>query len=559
MTDTNIGKDPNKPALHGALLRRQPVLAGIALTLFLLVYAINASYNCAVKMSGDEYEYLKSAKALMHGSFVIENDIYSLLKAHFPDMNGRFMCLAAGHAGKLVSYCTIGTAEFFAPFCALFGTNVFLAVPIFCDMLAMLCLFFLAYFYFKEQNDKYRYAYALLCVALYGLVIDFHLGIRRDSVGGALTIAVTLIVFLASVRKKWLLWQIALAVLSFLVTIKISYAVLYVPFFLFCIASMKGRLGPPRRLLLQVLIAVGIAGVILTPFFMQNIACTGHWYLLTQRGDVLAFVPNQGKGGSWLAWLFKNALLMLHAQSHVYSLKGTPLWTSLIFAMGALLGLWQERNTAIVRWWIFPVLALFFGLYMTTERTASIYNLYLCPTYYLTLFLCVCGLRLLLAREGRQGLAVTIAVVLTLGPFLALKTFRSMPWHRHDYFHVNDARNLAADVGAVVPAGGVLLCDRYLSPVLDYFSGFHSFPAADLKGGKSDEAAKIGFLIASGRKVYFCDYEGYDFCSYYKPYLFERFAMTPVKTGQVLHHFSPDPGAQRCNIYQLALLQRNEP
>jgi hypothetical protein len=166
---------------------------------------------------------------------------------------------------------------------------------------------------------------------------------------------------------------------------------------------------------------------------------------------------------------------------------------------------------------------------------------------------------LLLLRTGRHGLLLTLAVALTLGPFLALKTFRSLPGHRHDYFHVSDARNLAADVGTVVPAGGVLLCDRYLSVVLDYFSDFHSFPAADLKGGKSDEAEKIGFLIASGRKVYFCDYEGYDFSTYYKPYLRERFAMTPVETGQWLHHFTPDPLAQRCNIYQLALLQRNAP
>jgi len=529
----------------------QVLLAGSGLAIFLLVYGINACYNYSIKMSGDEYQYLKSAKALLHGSFTIDNHAFSILKRQFPEMAGRFSCFVINPSGNLVSYYSEGVALFFAPLIALFGHYVFMATPILCDLTAMICLFFLTLLYCKDHDMRYGPAFALLCVSVYGWVIDFHLGIRRDVIGAVLVMVISLLVMTGSRKKKWLYWQSAIALMTFLFTIKVSYGLLYIPLSLILFTEMKGKFGRPRLLLFQALLAGIISAAILAPFFLQNAASTGHWYLVSQSSEASSFVPYEGKGGSWTGWLVMNLVHMARAQSHVYALKGTPAWTAVAFAAFAAFGLWKERKSVIVRFWIAPILAMFYGLYAFTDRTPNIFNLYLAPTYYLAVFLFVLGLWRAMMPLLRQELILALALSLTLGPFLALKTFRIFPGHRHANFRVIEAHSLVADISAVVPPGGILLCDKYLSTVIDYFSPVQSFPAADLKGGKSDEAAKIGFLIGGGIGIYFCDYEGYDFCSYYKPYLQSHFRLNLVKSGQQLYNFSGPANNVSCNVYRV--------
>jgi hypothetical protein len=537
--------------------RRQTRLAAVALAIFLLAYVVNAAFNSAVIMSSDEYEYLKSAASLIHGSFTIDNRIFELLKARFPDMDGSFSYLLIDPAGKLASNYTVGTALFFAPLLAVFGENLFVITPILCNVSFLILLFCFTFVYFRNRGYRHGAGYALACVVVYTFVIGFPAGIHRDVPGASLVMALSLLVLFATERHKWVLWQTALAVLTFLFTLKFSYALLYVPFFLMLMVSMKGRWRTVPFSLMQLLIGFGISAIFLIPFFLQNSVSSGHWFLPAQHGEASAFLP---PAAGPAAWFMTNAHMLISAQLLVYGCRAVKILKiaiAAIFVIFAVAGAWRERSSPVVRCWILPSFVLMHALFFCTagQRSLTVLNLYLSPTYYCLLFLAICGMRGLLARLSKQGLALAAALVASLLPFLILKTYESLPGHREACFRLSDAKSLASDVETVVPPHGVLLCNKFPSIVIDYFSSVHCFPAYDLWGKNSEAAEKISFLLEKNVPVCYCDYKGFDddFYRFYGTYLPAHFRTTLVKSNQWMHHFQCATGDSVCNIYRLSL------
>jgi hypothetical protein len=300
--------------------------------------------------------------------------------------------------------------------------------------------------------------------------------------------------------------------------------------------------------------ALCIAALILTPFFIQNSVCTGHWYMLSQHSEASAFIPaGLGGTGDGSGLSFTNLFRLLHSQSHIYGLKGTPVWTSFLFVLIMLAGVWGELKNAVVIRWILVQILLLTAFYSATNRDENIYNLYMSSTYYVTVFLAVCGVRRIfnLLKRNKPEIMISVSLI-ALIPFLALKSYRIIPGHRHAYVNITDSKRLVNDVRKIIPDGGILLCDKYLSTTIDYFSGkIHSFPVIDLQQGNDPVDVKIGYLLSRKIPVYICDYRGVDFGDYWKNELSSHFNIKPVSVHQPLYDFTDNNGKNTCNIYQV--------
>ena len=517
--------------------------------LFLCIYAVNAFFNYDASMVNDMVIYLKSAHALLHGKMTIDYPVYDLLKSHFPDMKQTLTTFILNPAGQQVSIVSIGISMILAPFLALFGENAIWIVRIVWDICIISGLFFTVCAFFKESDHRSAWILALLAIAVYGTVINFRLTLRRDIACAALTSLATLFSLLGAQKKQSRYWHAALCCLCLTATVKITQALLFLPFVLFFVNSYNLKNLRPKPVIINIVVAAMLAALIFTPFCIQNHVSSGHWYTLPQHAAPVC-IDHLVKRTSG------SIIAICKAQAYIYSPKGLPKWCALPFLAIVIWGMWVQRRSIFVRWWVVPFLLLqyIFMIYWFIPGLdyAYTYNIYLTPAYSLSVFLFICGIHSLLERFKHRNALLWFLAAMFLLPFFTVKIYRSLPQCQHTQFRLPQVHRLVSDCEAVVPAKSVVLCDLFLCFPLDYFSNSYYFPPSQLDDSISTIIDKVAFLLTKDIPVYFFDYRGIEGSYTYQPKLEKAFALTVVKKDQQYYNHPNEFPVPPFSMYRIS-------
>lgn len=548
-------------------LRKDTVASLAGFILLVLVLALNTYYNHSVRLVGDEYMYMKSARALLEGELTLDYPLYDTLKARFPDLDNALTQAIVNPDGDLVSWYTVGITLVLAPLVALLGDSVHWVVPLLWQLAIVVGLYLLALRYFGRSfsPSAHRWPLALFCVALYGAVINFRLGIRRDILCAGLIGFLSAILVSDEQRRRWRVWHIANAIVSLCIIIKVTYILLYLPLGVLFLGTSGLHRRPRKELLVNGLGALAVTLLIFTPMFIHNHACTGHWFLPTQYREARGFVT--ASESRW-SYLLGNTMTLAKTLARAYSPGRLPRWFAVVFVALGAFGLWRGRKQEYVRWWVVPFLVSQLLFLMTTKRKEYAYNVYLTPTYLLTTLMAARGAaELILATPLLSGLrsrgpaaprALWFAAFLALAPVVAVKGYRSLPGHRHDRFGIDRARRLISDIERIVPPGGVLLCDRFLADPIDYLSHFDCFPPRRLGTTDSSFIRRVGFLLERGTPLYYANYNGIEWGGYYQAVLQRSHDLVLMKGNQCLCGFPSTGGVESFDIYAIKP-RRREP
>jgi len=442
----------------------------------------------------------------------------------------------------------------FAPFIALFGDRIFWILPIVWDIAMLLGLFLTVRHFFAPRLSGKAWIAALIAVAAYGTIINFRLNLRRDIACEALLSAATLFVMLAMAKKKAIWWHGASGMLCFISIIKLNLAMMFLPFGMILLYERPWKGMSMQLVVRHAIVGAAVASVFFAPFFIENHVSSGHWYMPVQGVSIETDAAGYAKGN--LAFrAAKSFVLTCQDQGYIYSPKGLPAWVALIFVAIALLGMWAQRRHPFVRFWAFPCLALLYMFYtvwnITWRDFAYTTNIYLAPAYPLMVFFFVCGLYSIGGSLfKREAIAWTAAAVFLI-PFFAVKVYYSIPATRHERFQLSEVAGLRDDLLAHIPAGSVLLCDRFLNYNIDYFTPIYSFPPAWLDDSSSTIIDKVGYLLDKGIPVFFCDYRGIEGSYTYQSRLESAFSLERVKQNQELHKYPSEFPAPPFSIYSI--------
>jgi hypothetical protein len=522
------------------MVKNKTALISLCLfSLFLCIYAVNAYQNYDASMVDDMVIYLKSTHALLHGKMTIDHPVYDLLKSHFPDMKQTLSPFVLNPSGKLVSIVSIGIALLLAPFLALFGENAIWIVRIVWDICIIAGLFFTVRTFFKDRDQSNAWILALLAIAVYGTVINFRLTFRRDIACAALTSLATLFALLGAQKKHHGCWHAAFGLLCLTATIKVTQAMLFLPFVLFFVNTSNLKDARLKPVITNGVIAAAIAVLIFTPFCIQNHVSSGHWYCPSQFS--LEIQTNGFHNTDHFINKAVTALVEIcKAQTYIYSPKGLPKWCALPFLSFVILGMWAQRKTAFVRWWVVPFLILQYAFlvywFVRGIDYAYTYNLYLTPVYPLSVFLFICGIFSIVEKSKRRGVLLWLLTAAFLFPFFAVKTYRSLPHFRYTQFRLPQVHQFVNDLEAIIPPKSVVLCDRFLCFPLDYYTNSYYFPPSRLDDSTSTIIDKVAFLLTQNKAVFFCDYRGIEGSYTYQPKLEKTFTFTLVKKDQ--HYYN---------------------
>lgn len=528
-----------------------------ALGLFCVVYAINAYYSYSATMVGDIHLYLSFTKALLHGSFSIPNPLASLLSGHFSGGYASFTTGIPLDNGTLVSAVTVGTHLLLAPFVWLFDDNVFWIAPVFYDLVLILSLFMFTRAYFAKRipaSDSLAWYAALAVTALYGILVNFRLNLRRDTLCAALLCLLTALLFQAMQTNKKRFWHTSLALISLLTITKIYFAFLYIPFLAILVTVIRKQ---PVRLkdgAIQCTIAFLINLVLYIPFFLQNHAGTGHWFCLTQQAAFGQLYMPQSVPLT-IGAMAANTLELIKVQAVFFIPDGIPVLGAAITILLLLAGVWAERKNAFVMFWLLPCWLFLYGFFIVWHQSHPgedfAYNIYLSPTYPISMFFVICGIVFIVQRYLKKKWILPAIAVIALLPFLLVKTYRIMPSHRHVRFQLPQAVQLRSDILGIMPEGSILLCDKFLSLSIDYFAGVHSFPPSRLGGSAAEIARGIACLIDSNKTVFIADYLGIEGSYVYVDSLRDYFDLQLVKEKQPLLNFPAEGGGGYMAIYEI--------
>jgi uncharacterized membrane protein (UPF0136 family) len=542
------------PEACSQMQKNKTALLSLSLfSLFVCIYAINAFFNYDASMVNDMVIYLKSAKALLHGKMTIDYPVYDLLKSHFPDMKQTLTTFILNPAGKQVSLVSIGISMILAPFLAVFGENAIWIVRIVWDIGIITGLFFTVCAFFKDSDRRSAWILAILAIAVYGTVINFRLTLRRDIACASLTTLATLFSLLGAQKKRSRYWHAALCCLCLTATVKITQAMLFLPFVLFFVKSSNLKNLRPRLIIVNVAVAAVLAVLIFTPFCIQNHVSSGHWYSPPQH----AFA---GHSDHLVERTAASLIAICKAQAYIYSPKGLPKWCALPFLIVAVLGMWAQRRSVFVRWWVIPFL-LFQYVFMVYWFIPGLdhpytYNIYLTPAYSLSVFLFICGIYSLVEKSNRRNLVLGLLTFVFLLPFFTVKVYRSLPQFRHAQFRLPQVHRLIADCEAVVPPKSVVLCDLFLCFPLDYFSNSYYFPPSQLDDSASTIIDKVSFLLEKNIPVFFFDYRGIEGSHIYQPRLESAFDLSIVKRDQLYYNYPNEFPVPPFSMYRISEKRR---
>jgi hypothetical protein len=532
------------------MVKNKTALISLCLfSLFLCIYAINAFFNYDASMVNDMVIYLKSAHALLHGKMTIDYPVYDLLKSHFPEMKQTLTTFILNPAGQQVSVVSIGISMILAPFLALFGENAIWIVRIVWDICIITGLFFTVRVFFKSTDNRVAWILALLAIAAYGTVINFRLTLRRDIACAALTSLATLFALLGAQKKRNGYWHAAFGLLCVAATVKITLAMLFLPFVLFFVNSSNVKNLHPKPVIINIAVAVLLAVLIFTPFCIQNHVSSGHWYSPPQHSAPV-------RTDHLVKRTTASMIDICKAQAYIYSPKGLPKWCALPFLAVVILGLWAQRKAAFVRWWVIPFLLLqyVFMIYWFIPGLdyAYTYNIYLTPAYPLSVFLFICGIYSLLERFKRRNLLLWLLTAVFLLPFFTVKVSRSFPNSGPARFRLPQVHQLVSDCEAVVPPKSVVLCDLFLCFPLDYYSNSYYFPPSQLDDSTSTIIDKVSFLLTKNIPVYFFDYRGIEGSYTCQPKLEEAFRLTVVKKDQQFYNHPNEFPVPPFSMYRIS-------
>lgn len=537
------------------MVKNKTALISLSLfSLFLCIYAINAFFNYNASMVNDMVIYLKSAHALLHGKMTFDNPVYDLLKSHFPDMKHTLTTFILNPAGQQVSVVSIGISMILAPFLALFGENAIWLVRIVWDICIITGLFFTVRAFFKGSDHRIAWILALLAIAVYGTVINFRLTFRRDIACAALTSLATLFSLLGAQKKQSRYWHAALCCLCLTATVKITQAMLFLPFVLFFVKSSNFKNLRPKPVIINVIVATTLSVFIFTPFCIQNHVGSCHWYCPAQ------YLPSQRPAPFSTHHLIKKAsssfIDICKAQAYIYSPKGLPKWCAFPLIAFVVFGMWVQRRSVFVRWWVVPFLLLQYAFmvywFIPGLDYAYTYNIYLTPAYPLSIFLFVCGIYSLIERFKRRNLILWLLAAVFLLPFFTVKVYRSLPQFRHTQFRLPQVHQLVGDCEAVVPPKSVVLCDLFLCFPLDYFSNSYYFPPSQLDDSTSTIIDKVSFLLTKDIPVFFFDYRGIEGSYTYQPKLEKAFTLTVVKRDQQYYNHPNEFPVPPFSMYRIS-------
>jgi hypothetical protein len=518
------------------------------LALFLCIYTVNAYLNYDASMVDDMVIYLKSAHALLHGKMTIDDPVYTLLKSHFPDMGKTLSPFVLNPAGQLVALVSVGITMLLAPFLAVFGESTTWIVRIVWDICIIAGLFFTTRLFFKESARHNAWILAILVIAAYGTVINFRLTLRRDIACAALTTLATLFALLGSQKKRNGYWLAAFGLICLTAAVKITQAMLFLPLALLFVNTAKPSTWSRKPIFVNVIVAAAIAVLIFTPFCIQNHVSSGHWYLPVQRAAPV-----------YANHLIENTMAsfteICKAQAYIYSPKGLPKWCALPFLVIAAIGMWAQRRSVFVKWWVIPFLLLEYGflvyLFIPGLNYGYTYNIYLAPAYPLSVLLFVCGIYHVIERFKGASVHLWFLTAIFLLPFFAVKIARSFPHAQAAHFRLPQVHQLVGDIEAVIPPKSVVLCDAFLCFPLDYYSDSHFFPPSRLDDSSSSIVEKVSYLLQQNMAVYFCDYRGIEGAYAYQPALAREFSLTLVKKDQGYYNHPNEFPVPPFSIYRI--------
>lgn len=544
--------------------RHVPLWVAICLALYLGVYLANAWANYCGAMGFSTYQYLMSARALLEGKLTLSNEIFDLLKTSFPDVaagkvfENSIATARINPQGELVSVVSIGITLVSALFLWLFSEYAVFAMPVVYDLMLLAGLFLLTFMVTAREDRRQAWVAGLLSVAVYGTVVNFRLSPLRDWLCTGILALVSVAVYHGMKKKRWMPWYLAFALICFASIVKVTYVLFFVPWALSLFVS--GTITFDRTLLRHGAVLALLATVIFLPFFVQNHVGTGHWYLPVQYFEAKYHVPREA---GVFAYLAGNLRAIIHAQAHVFSPNGLPLWFAGGFLAVVLIGAIDQRKSPFFHFWIVPFLLLVYGFYSSTSRQPGRYNVYLSPVYPLVVFLFVRGLlfsirgifdgplRNVPHKSRWHTATVSVLALLSVMPFLLVKAYRTVPGNETFSFQVSEAHRLVSELETVVPEGSVLLCDHYLSHTIDYYSHAYSFPPECLDAPESPVTEKIGYLLSHGTKVFFCDYQGVKGSTRFLNRINDHYLVRKVKEGQRLYGFFSVHNAPPFDVYEI--------
>jgi hypothetical protein len=519
------------------------------LVFFIIIYAVNAYLNHEVKVAPDEFQYIYMTRTLLSGRWIIQDDLFALKKQAAGGHRVSTGIFTANPRGEPVSYYPVGIAIVLAPFYALAGKNIFWLLPMLWDITLILFLFLLVRLLVRSQYDDLALPAALAAVSLYGTVINFRLGMRRDFFCSPGVLVLSLVLYIASTQKKFREWHLGSAIIAFLTIVKISYILLYIPFILLFFATMPWRRMGLRKIMLQALPMAVVAVLIFLPFFVTNHISTGRWYFPAQITEASEFVPTGKPAGSYF---LGNIAGMIAAQAYIYSPNGFPLWTALLFVVFAIAGGWFWRRNKFVLYWTVGVIVLLYSLYSTTTRKPYIYNTYLSPVYGLVCTLFILALVQGVRRFRLRARILFIIALMIMAPFAAVKMYRSLPSKRHAHFGMRQARSLAREIDSVVPKGSVIICDRDLSLALDLFCRASVTPLCYL-GRTPDVVTLLERMMINNVQVFYFDFSGIGTCRSVPELIDSAFIMDPVLSNINLRNYPEKGPASSPNLYRLSI------
>lgn len=519
------------------------------LSLFILIYGINAYFSYKVNIVGDEYMYMQSAKDLLQGKLTFNYPLFDEIKQAFPDHENPLIQMMLGINDRLVSWYTIGITIVFAFLILLSGEQVFWVAPILFDIILITGLYTLTYLIAAKTKFKNPWIIALLAVALYGTIINFRLGMRRDLFIAGVTIWLGVCFYFALYRKNKFLWHLIWGALCFLTIVKITNLILFFPLILALFFNVDFKTLKWKSVLIHCAIALFVMSVVFAPMFIHNFISTGYWYLPTQHVEARGFISSEST--SFLMQIAENLQRIIHTFFIALSVSGTTKWTALFTACLVALGTIKLRKEPLLRLWVIPFCITLLGLYSLTRREYYAYNVYFTLIYPYIILCSAIGLSWLIQNFSNRKTILWIVAIIIMLPFLSVKLYRSFPSYRYERFQLKQANQLREDLEEVIPEKSILLCDRFIADAIDYFCNFYCFPPGHLESTQASTERKVEYLLKIGYSVYITDYKGIENSAQYFDRLNEKFKLTLVKDDQGIYNFPTQRDIVTMDIYKI--------
>jgi hypothetical protein len=499
----------------------------ICFILILLSHTVHYLINYELKLVNDEWEYLIATQALLNGHFTISYPPYEILKEKFGFSaidSFDAMFLQKNASGNLVPVISIGTILLLAPFLKVFGDHIFYLLPLLFDLIALGSMFLIGKtFLEKIKWTNHTWFAGLLFTVSYAVIVNFRPGLRRDLLCASLIVPLTFLILKGIRAHHHKFWYCAFSIISFLSIIKPTYILLYVPFILSYSAS--SRLHNSTIHIRNVFIFSLISLVIYSPYLLHNHITTGSFLIPKQIESAKTFIPT----GNPLFYLLENMVTIVKAQAVIFSPGNLNRYASIPVVLIIIAGCISYRKDFFVKYWIVPTIALFYLFHIFTRRHDFIYNIYLAPTYSLSIFLFSIGILWILSLIKKRNALLILLCYSLMCIFVFVKCYKTIPGKRHETFQLTDATILKNRVEKQVPPGSLIICDRFLCYTIDYFTHAFSLSPWILTGKDNLIMEKIDYLLEQNVPVYFCTCKGIENAPQYLPLLNERFHLTLVE------------------------------